>query len=116
MGYVAKVEAAVFKATRAKRLNKAKDKGTVPPKTAKAGTTKVSFSELTQTRQLIPTIQQALIPTDPFDFKNETWIEFIKQVTPKLMTALLVDMKIIPKNKKNLLLRYLTQRLRILNK
>ena len=113
MGFLAKVEAAVFKA---KRLNKAKEKDMVKPRAAKAKKPEVSFSNLSNTRKLIPMITESLVPTDPFDFKNETWITFLQQVTPKLMAALLLDMGIVPKEKKNDFIRYLGQRLRHLIK
>ena len=61
---------------------------------------KVSFSSLPNTRKLIPLIEQALEKTDPFYFDNKTWDRFLKQVAPQLFLSLLLDMKIVPSNKR----------------
>ena len=89
--------------------------GTSMPKAAE-GKEKVGFTELTNTRKLTPFIQQELELTDPFNFTNETWTRFTKNVVPKLLMALLLDMNIVPKSKKAEFVRYLTRRLRTLAK
>ena len=77
---------------------------------------KISFSELTNTRKLIPFIEKELNLTDPFNFTNETWARFIKHIVPKLLTMLLLDMHVVPLKRKAEFARYLERRLRTLAK
>lgn len=77
---------------------------------------KVSFENLTNTRKLIPFIKEELNLTDPFYFENETWVRFTKHIAPKLLQALLLDMGIVPQNRKAEFIRYLDRRLRYLVK
>lgn len=77
---------------------------------------KVSFENLTNTRKLIPFIKEELNLTDPFYFENETWVRFTKKIAPKLLQALLLDMGIVPQNRKAEFIRYLDRRLRYLVK
>lgn len=76
---------------------------------------KVSFSELTNTRKLTAFIKKELQLTDPFNFTNETWTRFTKKVAPKLLTALLLDMQVVPKARKAEFVRYLERRLKSLS-
>lgn len=75
---------------------------------------KVNFSELTNTRKLIPFIKDKLNLTDPFHFTNDTWARFLKDISPKLLTALLLDMNIVPKSRRAEFVRYLERKLRTL--
>ena len=111
MGFLSKIEAAVIKIQHIPKNSKIK------PDTSEAGKgEKVGFSELTNTRKLTPFIQRKLQLTDPFNFTNETWTRFTKEVAPKLLTALLLDMHIVPINRKAEFARYLNKRLRMLIK
>ena len=76
----------------------------------------VGFSQLTETRKLTPMLRKELDSTDPFNFQNETWARFTKNVAPKLLVALMLDMNIVPKNRKAEFSRYLERRLRSLTK
>jgi hypothetical protein len=125
MGFLHKVESALIKADiilplKAIKLNKLKE---TPNKTKKArapkaaeGKEKVGFSELTNTRKLTPFIKKEIQLTDPFNFTNETWTRFVKNVVPKLLLALLLDMNIVPKSRRAEFTRYLDRRLRTLAK
>lgn len=87
------------------------------PKEAQAEKkSKVSFENLTNTRKLVPFIKQELNLTDPFYFENETWVRFTKKIAPKLLQALLLDMGIVPQNRKAEFVRYLDRRLKYLAK
>lgn len=109
------VEADIRKPT---KITKSKDKkaSPVPTKIAEAKGEKVGFSDLTNTRKLTPLITKELQLTDPFDFTNETWTRFTKTIAPKLLTALLLDMNVVPKTKRAEFARYLERRLRSLAK
>jgi len=114
-----------FKLNRIKYSNKNKGKKPKSPKApstlrskfaeAKEGGEKVGFSELTYTRKLTPFIEKELQLTDPFNFTNDTWARFTKMVAPKLLTALLLDMNVVPRERKAEFARYLTRRLRTLS-
>ena len=77
---------------------------------------KVGFSELTNTKRLTSFIQKEIQLTDPFNFTSDSWARFTKKVAPKLLTALLLDMNIVPKARKQEFARYLERRLRTLAK
>jgi len=110
------VEAGVTPARKPSKLTSHKsNKKDVLPK-ASEGAEKVSFSELTNTRKLTSFIEKELQLTDPFNFTNETWTRFTKKVAPKLLTALLIDMNIVPRARKAEFARYLERRLRTLAK
>lgn len=81
---------------------------------AKEGGEKIGFSELSNTRKLTPFIKKELQLTDPFNFTNDTWARFTKKVAPKLLTALLLDMNVVPRERKAEFARYLERRLRSL--
>jgi len=106
-----------IKINKSKKSRAPKSPSVLAPKFAGgAGGEQVSFSELTNTKKLIPFFKKALQLTDPFNFTNDTWARFIKTVAPKLLTALLLDMKVVPKEKKAEFARYLERRLRTLAK
>jgi len=77
---------------------------------------KVSFENLTNTRKLIPFLKEELNLTDPFYFENETWVRFTKKIAPKLLQALLLDMGVVPPNRKAEFVKYLDRRLKYLVK
>lgn len=113
-----------FKLNRIKYSNKNKGKKPKAPKSPSTlkskfaeagGGEKVSFSELSNTRKLTPFIEKELQLTDPFNFTNDTWARFTKMVAPKLLTALLLDMNVVPRERKAEFARYLTRRLRTLS-
>jgi hypothetical protein len=79
------------------------------------GGEKVGFSELSNTRKLTSFIEKELQLTDPFNFTNDTWARFTKKVAPKLLTALLLDMNVVPRERKAEFARYLDRRLRTLS-
>lgn len=87
---------------------------TVSPKFAKGGP--ISFANLTNTKKLIPFIEGQLQKTNPVNFSSKTWGRFIKNVVPRLLTALLLDMKIVPVTRKVEFARYLDRILRPLAK
>jgi hypothetical protein len=124
MGYLQKVEAAILKPIDIKKIEKIqpKSKKTRPPKVQPdfaEGTgkgEKVGFGELTNTKKLTPFIQKELQLTDPFNFTSDSWARFTKVVSPKLLTALLLDMNVVPKSKRAEFARYLERRLRTLSK
>jgi hypothetical protein len=113
-----------FKLNRIKYSDKSKGKKPKAPKSPSTlkskfaeagGGEKVSFSELSNTRKLTPFIEKELQLTDPFNFTNDTWARFTKMVAPKLLTALLLDMNVVPRERKAEFARYLTRRLRALS-
>jgi len=131
MGFLAKVnaltcvEADIQIALKPIKYNSAKKKApkarapnapSVAPSASEGKGEKVGFSELTNTKKLIPFIKKALQLTDPFNFTNETWARFIRTVSPKLFTALLLDMNIVPRERKAEFARYLERRLRTMAK
>ena len=133
MGFLAKVNALTcveadikiaFKPIKYNKVHKKTPKARAPkaPSVVAPGASegakpeKVGFSELTNIKKLIPFIQKALQITDPFNFTNDTWARFIKTVSPKLFTALLLDMNIVPRERKAEFARYLERRLRTLAK
>ena len=87
-----------------------------PAEGEESKTAKITFSELTNTRKLIPFLKNELNLTDPFNFTNDTWARFIKRVSPKLLTALLLDMNVVPRSRRAEFIRYLEKRLRTLAK
>lgn len=131
MGFLQKVKAqcieagvsitfAPIKFNKIKYATKTKDK-TKKPKSPSILKSKfaeakeeVGFSELSNTRKLTPFIKKELQLTDPFNFTNETWARFTKKVAPKLLTALLLDMNVVPRERKAEFARYLERRLRSL--
>jgi hypothetical protein len=130
MGFLQKVEARCVEALTLKpiKLNStryAKSKGrprkpkapsVLRSKFAEAGKgEKVGFSELTNTRKLTGFIEKELNLTDPFNFTNETWSRFTKKVAPKLLAALLLDMNVVPRERKAEFAKYLERRLRTLS-
>lgn len=128
MGFLSRVEAAILKPRKINRVQKSKKKSkeAIKPKkatpikpikpAASTGAEKVTFSDLTNTRKLTKFIEKELQLTDPFNFTNETWARFTKKVAPKLLTALLLDMNIVPKARRAEFGRYLSSRLRTLSK
>ena len=128
MGFLSKVEAEIRKPAKINKVKKSKQKDkkankpkkTQPIKPVKpavsTGGEKVGFSDLTNTRKLTKFIEKELQLTDPFNFTNETWARFTKKVAPKLLTALLLDMNIVPSGRKAEFARYLASRLRTLSK
>jgi len=128
MSFLQKVEAAAIKADiqvsfKPVKINQQQPKSKkarapkVDPKFAKgASGERVNFTDLTNTRKLISFIKKELQLTDPFNFTNDTWARFTKRVAPKLLTALLLDMQVVPKEKKAEFARYLDRRLRTLTK
>lgn len=122
MGFLSKVEAEIRKPSKINKVKKStrKDKkiNKIKPikPAASTGAEKVGFSDLTNTRKLTKFIEKELQMTDPFNFTNETWARFTKKVAPKLLTALLLDMNVVPTARKAEFARYLTSRLRTLSK
>jgi hypothetical protein len=134
MGFLQKVEAALIAADvtvalRPIKINKILKKDAKPvgkskkarsPKApsprAAEGKEEVGFSSLTNTKKLTPFIEKELQLTDPFNFTNDTWARFTKNVAPKLLTALLLDMNVVPRSRKAEFARYLERRLRALAK
>jgi len=136
MGFIEKVEALycvesdVRFALKPIKINNIKQSGKTPGKSKKAKAPnspvvpkasegrgeKVGFSDLTNTRKLTPFIEKELQLTDPFNFTNDTWARFTKNVVPKLLLALMLDMNVVPKSRRAEFVRYLTRRLRSLAK
>lgn len=134
MGFIQKVEAALIAADvtvalRPIKINKILKKDAKPvgkskkarspkapsPKAAE-GKEEVGFSSLTNTKKLTSFIEKELQLTDPFNFTNDTWARFTKNVAPKLLTALLLDMNVVPRARKAEFARYIERRLRALAK
>lgn len=111
MGFLHKVEADI-RTFKSKKIEKNSSNKKI--KDAEVKGEEVGFSDLTNTRKLTGFIHKELQLTDPFNFTNDTWARFIKRIVPKLLTALLLDMKIVPKTKKAEFARYLERRLRSL--
>jgi hypothetical protein len=135
MGFLAKIEAMCVEAgvtvalkpiklnhtkytkTKGKKPKSPKAPSTLKSKFAEArqGGEQVGFSELSNTRKLTSFIEKELQLTDPFNFTNDTWARFTKKVAPKLLTALLLDMNVVPRERKAEFARYLERRLRSLS-
>ena len=132
MGFIQKVEALycvesdirfALKPIKINNKNPGKSEKTKAPRSPVApkasegyGGEKVGFSELTNTRKLAPFIQKELQLTDPFNFTNDTWARFTKNVAPKLLVALMLDMNVVPKSRRAEFSKYLERRLRSLAK
>jgi hypothetical protein len=97
-------------------VSKPKNTETPKPKAAKGDGEYISFSNLTKTKQLIPFIEKELQKTNPADFKSKSWGRFTKNVIPRLLTAMLLDMNIIPVSRKVEFMKYLDRILRPLAK
>jgi len=108
-----KIKYATKTKDKTKKTKSPKSPSILKSKFAEAGE-KVGFSELSNTRKLTPFIKKELQLTDPFNFTNETWARFTKKVAPKLLTALLLDMNVVPRERKAEFARYLERRLRSL--
>ena len=106
----------IEKAQKAQPITKSKKTRppTVAPKFAKGGP--ISFADLTNTKKLIPFIEDQLQKTNPVDFSSKTWGRFTKNVVPRLLTALLLDMNIVPVKRKVEFVKYLDRILRPLAK
>jgi hypothetical protein len=119
MGFLSKVEVLARIITKPKSnklvpLTKKGQKGCrVQPST---GAEQVGFTQLTETKKLTPLIKREIETTDPFNFQNETWSRFVKNVAPKLLVALMLDMNIVPNSRKAEFARYLERKLRSLSK
>lgn len=110
-----KIKQAEKSQPKSKKAKSPKSPSVLAPKFAGGAGAKVGFSELTNTRKLTPFIKKELQLTDPFNFTNETWTRFTKTVAPKLLTALLLDMQVVPKARKAEFVRYLARRLKALS-
>jgi hypothetical protein len=121
MGFLERVQADIIK-PRSLKLSpllplskRNRDTYKAGPASGKSGE-QVGFTKLTETRKLTPMIEKELATTDPFNFQNETWAKFTKNVAPKLLVALMLDMNIVPKHRKAEFSRYLERKLRSLAK
>ena len=120
MGFLDRVEVLGRRISKPRSLKvkslpkRVRDKYRVKTRPAAGAGEEVGFSQLTETRKLTPMIKEELQITDPFNFNNETWARFTKNVAPKLLVALMLDMNIVPNSRKAEFARYLDRKLRSL--
>jgi len=138
MGFLAKVEAAVIKPTKAtkpvtfngkkKPVKPAKPEGNMKPdkfeksksflkkakeKEATAEKQHIKQTNFMRLKQLVPELEEILKVANPFDLNDKSWSRFFALAAPKIVTSYLWDLGHIDRTQRANMIKLFKQRVKL---